>query len=1334
MIRERGSTLRRRFRRDSETLAGTGHPTRRAGDPLWPGFPGRAGIAAAGRLLGLLGALTLGGIGGPGRGWGLAAARADDALPKPPAAATAGSVGAGASARGVEAGAGFRRWKLPKASGTATGFRALDPARTGLRFTNALAEASAARNRILENGSGVGLGDVDGDGRPDVYLCSLEGTNALYLNRGGWRFEEAAQAAGVACGGQASTGCLLLDVDGDRDLDLLVNALGGGTRLFLNDARGRFTESTNSGFARRLGATSMAAADLTGDGLPEVYVGNYRTTTYRDGFDGARPSVRRVDGKPVATPASRFGATPVRGGGVMVNERGEVDILYRNKGGGSFGPVSWTAGAFRDAQGRSLTEPPLDWALSVAFRDLDGDLLPELYVCNDFVLSRDGFWRNTGGRGLQAFAPEAIRQIPMSSMGVDFADINRDGIDDVVVVDMLSRDPAARQRQRANHLTAFDWPLHDPAFRPEVSRNMLYLGRGDGTWAEIAQLAGVAASDWSWCPIFLDVDLDGFEDLLVGTGNDHDVLDADLLRQVRGRDGRDAAGDAVENLRRFPRLETPMAVFRNRGDLTFEDMRASWGLSAPGIRNGMALADLDLDGDLDLVVNRLQGPAELHENVGTAPRIAVRLRGLSPDTGGIGARIRLLGGPVPEQSQERMCGGRYLSCDEGLRVFAASAKGPMTLEVRWRSGRVSRLEGVEADSLYEVDEAGAVASAAGPTPKPGGPPPVEPPLFTDASPLLAHVHEDPPFDEFQGQPLLSRRLGELGPALAWFDLEGDGDDDLVVGSGSGGMPAVFLGDGRGGFNRQTEPLLAAPLPLDTAGLLGLPADGGGGGRELVIGVSSMEDPGSQRPRALVQSLAVGGTAGATTVAAPAAGAAVPEARPLEPGSTSSTGPVAAGSVAGRPGLVLFVGGRAVPCRYPESADSGLWLREGGRWKPDPAAATAFRSVGLVGGAVFTDLDGDGSAELVLAREWDTPAIFSWTNGVPVDRTAAWGLGGLTGWWTSVQAGDWDGDGRMDLVLGNWGRNSRWQDHLAVHPARVHFGDADGDGRLELIEAFWHVDSARWLPWRDAETVGRSFPGLSERLPTFRAYGQASVTDVLGDRAAAFRVREAASGESVVLLNRGGRLERRPLPVEAQLAPVFGIGVGDWDGDGREDLALAQNFFGVEPETSRFDAGRGLVLLGGGDGTFRPLEARRSGVLVWGEQRALAVADFDGDGRADLALAQNRGPVRLFHNTAGRPGLRVRREGPAGNLMALGARLRLRDGPAGRPGPARDVRAGGGHWSQDSAVQVLALPGGAAVLEIAWPGGGRTTVNPVPAGAREVRVRRVADSAELTVLR
>ena len=192
---------------------------------------------------------------------------------------------------------------------------------------------------------------------------------------------------------------------------------------------------------------AMAAADITGDGLPEVYVTNYRTTTYRDGFDGAKPSLRVVDGKPVAVPSSRFGATRVRGGGVMVNERGEVDVLYRNKGGGVFGPISWTAGAFLDARGQALTEAPHDWGLSVAFRDLDGDLQPEIYVCNDFLVSRDAFWRNTGSKGFQAVMPEAIRQISMSSMGVDFADINRDGIDDFVVVDMLSADPAARQRQ-----------------------------------------------------------------------------------------------------------------------------------------------------------------------------------------------------------------------------------------------------------------------------------------------------------------------------------------------------------------------------------------------------------------------------------------------------------------------------------------------------------------------------------------------------------------------------------------------------------------------------------------------------------------------------------------------------------------------------------------------------------------------------------------------------------------------------------------------------------------------------------------------------------------------
>jgi hypothetical protein len=1184
------------------------------------------------------------------------------------------------------------------------GFRAVDLGRSGIQFTNRLEEASAARNRILENGSGVALGDVDGNGLSDLYLCSLEGTNALYLNRGGWRFEESAKTAGVDCSGQRSSGCLLVDVDGDRDLDLLVNALGGGTRLFLNDARGRFTESTNSGFARRLGATSLAAADITGDGLPEIYVTNYRTTTYRDGFDGAKPSLRVVDGKPVAVPSSRFGATRVRGGGVMVNERGEVDVLYRNKGGGVFGPISWTAGAFLDARGQALTEAPHDWGLSVAFRDLDGDLQPEIYVCNDFVLSRDAFWRNTGGKGFQAVPPEALRQISMSSMGVDFADINRDGIDDFVVVDMLSADPAARQRQRANHLTAFDWPTHDPAFRPEMSRNTLFLGRGDGTYAEIAQMAGISATDWSWCPIFVDVDLDGFEDLIVGTGNDHDVLDADLLRAVRGADGRDASGDAVENLRRFPRLETPMAVFRNRGDLTFQNMAGAWGLSLPAIRHGMALADLDQDGDLDLVVNRLQGPAEIHENISTAPRVAVRLRGLAPNTGGIGARIRLLGGRVPLQSQEMMSGGRYLSCDQGLRVFAAAPTGSMSLEVHWRSGRFSRIEGVEADCLYEVDEASAAASVPIPTPE------STQSLFTDASAVLAHVHEDPPFDDFQLQPLLSRKLSELGPALAWFDLNGDGADDLLVGSGAGGMPAVFHGDGRGGLTRQADSVLALPSPLDTTGIVGVNL--GDGRREVVVGIASQEDPGSQRPRARVRVIGA------------------PDSEPLLPEAVASSGPVVAGAVKGVESLVLFVGGRSIPGRYPEAADSALWVREGDRWKAHPAANEVFRSVGLVSGAVFTDLDGDGNSELVLACDWGSPRVYAWVQGVPVDQTREWGIENLTGWWNSVQSADCDGDGRMDLVLGNLGRNSRWQDYLD-RPARVYYGDTDGDGRLEVLEAFWHAGTQKWLPWRDVETVGRSFPGLSERLPTFRAYGQASIDDILGSRTADFRRLEASTGDSMVLLNRGGRFERRPLPVEAQMAPVFGIAVADFDGDGREDLALAQNFFGVEPETSRFDAGRGLILTGHGDGSFRPLDGTRSGVIVWGEQRAAAAADYDGDGRTDLALSVHRGVTRLFRNTGGRPGIKVRLDGGVDNPSAIGARLRL--GREGRFGPAREIHAGGGHVSQDSVAPVLASIEAPAILKVVWPGG-VSTESAVPLHAREVRVRREGVTAVLTVVR
>ncbi len=547
---------------------------------------------------------------------------------------------------------GFRSAPLAVPPGGRTGFTLVEPSSSGVTFTNHLADRTVANNRVYENGSGVALGDVDGDGLCDIYFCRLEGPNALYRNLGNWRFEEVAEKSGVACDGQYSTGAALADIDGDGDLDLLVNSIGGGTRAFLNDGQGRFTELTGTRLVRRFGSTSMALADVDGDGDLDLFVTNYRTDTYRDRPPGLKVEARMVGGKIVVTPEGRF--IPMmareREGAVEVIELGERDFLYVNDGTGKFSPVSWTSGSFLDEDGKALAKAPMDWGLAVMLRDFNGDGTPDIYICNDFVYSLDQLWLNDSARGFRAIPRTGLRNMSLSSMAVDVADIDRDGHDDFLVVDMLSRSHQNRQRQRPNTLHGLlNPPVSDPQFRPEVARNTLFLNRGDGTYAEIAQLSGLAATEWSWGGIFLDVDLDGYEDVLVANGNNHDVQDADAIQQIAQIRDRESA---ETRLARFPRLDTENLAFRNRGDLTFEDASAGWGFNLRGISHGMALADLDNDGDLDVVINNLNAPAALLRNESSAPRIAVRLKGAGANRHGIGAKIKVLGGPVPMQSQE----------------------------------------------------------------------------------------------------------------------------------------------------------------------------------------------------------------------------------------------------------------------------------------------------------------------------------------------------------------------------------------------------------------------------------------------------------------------------------------------------------------------------------------------------------------------------------------------------------------------------------------------------------------------------------------------------------
>jgi hypothetical protein len=544
-----------------------------------------------------------------------------------------------------------------------------------------------------------------------------------------------------------------------------------------------------------------------------LYVANYGENTIRSGLN---LTTRVVAGKEVVT--GRYAGRIKIINGQLV-EYGEPHALYLNDGRGKFTAVSWTDGMFLDANGNRLTTVFWDMGLSVQFRDLNGDGAPDIYVCNDFQ-APDRVWINDGKGHFRALAREGLSHTSHFSMTMDGADINRDGLPDFFVADMARRSHGDRLRQMApaEIILAPD----EVPDRPQSRRNTLFLNRGNGTWVDIANYAGAGATDWTWCGVFLDVDLDGFEDLLIANGNAYDTEDLDATEATKAL-GKQRAQDSRTNLLLFPKLEVPNALLRNRGDLTFEDVSSKWGFNSKQVSHGIALADFDNDGDLDVVVNCLNAPPLVYRNEASAARVAVKLKGAAPNTQGIGVKVELLGGPVP-QSQEIIAGGHYLSGSEPMRVFASGkAVDGLTLKVTWRSGKQSVVSGVKADRIYEIEEAGtgkvqsskfktqsdqlsvvssplSVARGDEPTATnrarrtTDSPQPATfnlEPLFADVSHLLHHTHRQEPFDDFQRQPLLPRKLSEAGPGVAWVDFNGDGHEELVIGSGRAGQFGVF---------------------------------------------------------------------------------------------------------------------------------------------------------------------------------------------------------------------------------------------------------------------------------------------------------------------------------------------------------------------------------------------------------------------------------------------------------------------------------------------------------------------------------------------------------------
>jgi enediyne biosynthesis protein E4 len=1202
------------------------------------------------------------------------------------------------------------RWRELAVSGTRPGFTPMG-ARTGIRFENTVSDSLLLANRILAQGGGVAMGDVDGDGLTDVFLARTEGPSALYRNLGQWRFEDITATAGVAAADRHSTGAAFADIEGDGDLDLVLLATTGPNAIFLNDGSGRFTErSADIGLdSAGRGATTPALADVDGDGDLDLYVANYKPFTP---VDRVSPQQRAFNQVVRQTGPGKYEVTPrhqadfklvVREdmGGLNLTIRAEPDEFYLNEGG-RFVRVPPSSDRFRDARGRPMAGDE-SFGLDARFADLTGDGAPELYVANDFE-DTDLFWINDGRGNFRLADWTVQRQTSNSGMGVDVADINGDGLPDLFEVDMLSADSRRLRTQIPTH-TALPKRPGDLATQLQLQRNTLFLNRGDGSFGEISELAGVTASGWSWSTMFMDVDLDGWQDILITTGHLWDLMDGDTQERLQNR-----LSEVPWQRHRweYPRLALPNIAFRNRGDLTFEDASKAWGFGTEDdISHALAAADLDGDGDQDVVVNRLNAPALVLRNDAPAPRIAVRLRGRAPNTQAVGAVIRVLGGAIPLQVREVAAGGLYLSHSDYLASFATGEADSVRIEVVWRDGSRTVVGEGRPNRLYEITETGegeTLGKGTDLSPFPLPPSPPSRPLFADATAELGgHAHTEDVFDDWGRQFLLPGALAQLGPGVTWFDKDRDGDEDLLIGTGKGGRLGVYRNDGG---RLIAEPERGPVAPADFTSVLGLPADGGA---RILVGVSTWQ------ARTLPEMTDQPAALSLSTVA----GRLPPAADPLVGSHESATGPLALGDYDGDGDLDLFVGSRAIPMRYPVAASSGLFRNEGGRFELDQANTEALKQVGLVSAAIFADLDGDGDADLALAREWSSVLLLRNQAGSFVPAPDAMGLARWTSRWNGLAAGDLDGDGRLDLVATSWGRNTATPAD-STRPLVLLHGPFGAAGEEEMLLARHDPRLGALAPLTSYPRLRVAVPGAVSRVRTFAEYADATTDKVLGFQRGSVGRLQAVTLDHMVFLNRGDRFEAVSLPTEAQLAPAFYAGIADFNGDGSEDLFLSQNFYPTAVGMPRYDTGRGLLLTGDGRGGLAPMSGARSGILVYGDQRGAAYSDLDGDGRLDLVVSQNGAPTRLFRNRGAAPGLRVRLVGPASNPDAVGAQIRLVYGE--RMGPVREVQAGSGYWSQNGAVQVFGVSGTPTAVWVRWPGGEEVQVA-VTAGAKEVVVTR-----------